>query len=139
MHAPTKGNDFAKHEQQDTPVPALVASAHGTVLELGPGSGNQLSRFDAAKITHVYGVEPNLAFTQMLTDRLRETKLGQDGKYTLIPCGLEDEQTLARFGIVDGSVDCVVSMQVMVNKTFPFLFFTTCQRKITKNTDICSA
>lgn len=112
---PPSGAEFANHEQQETPVPALVASAHGTVLDLGPGSGNQLPRFDAAKITHIYGVEPNTAFTQMMTDRLRETKVGQDGKYTLIPCGLEDEQTLARFGVVDGSMDCVISMQVMVS------------------------
>lgn len=89
-------------------------SAYGTVLDLGPGTGNQLDRFDASKINHVYGVEPNTAFTEPFMKRLQESKLGQDGKYTLIPCGIEDGRVLDSFGVVEGSVDCIVSMQVMV-------------------------
>lgn len=105
-------------------MPQLVASAHGVVLDLGPGTGNQLERFDASKIEHVYGVEPNTAFTKPLMERLRTTKLGQDGKYTLIPCGIEDEETLARFGVVEGSVDCIVSVQVLVSLCFSPLVFS---------------
>lgn len=101
-------------------MPALVASAHGLVLELGPGSGNQLARFDAARIAHVYGVEPNTAFAGAFAARLRGTKVGIDGKYTLVPCGIEDAGTLEGFGLRAGSVDCVVCMQVMVS--LPGLF-----------------
>lgn len=94
------------------------------VLDLGPGAGTQLHRFDAARVAHVYGVEPNTAFAPAFNDRLRESPLGQDGKYTLVPCGVEDSEALARFGIVEGSIDCVVSMQVMVS----LLSFPPCAR-----------
>lgn len=45
----------------------------------------------------------------------------------LIPCGVGDQESLARFGIVEGSVDCVVSMQVLVSTFFflsPFFLFS---------------
>lgn len=99
--------------ESTTVVPQLVTAAHGIVLDLGPGSGNQIERFDASKIEHVYGVEPNTAFTDFFMKRLAGTKLGVDGKYTLVHCGIEESDVLARYGIVEGSVDCVVSMQVM--------------------------
>lgn len=88
------------------------------VVDLGPGAGTQLDRFDASRVEHIYGVEPNTAFAPAFADRLRETALGQDGKYTLVSCGVEDGEALARFGVVEGSVDCVVSMQVLVS--FPY-------------------
>ena len=31
------------------------------ILELGPGIGNQIPRYDVDKIRKVYGVEPNIA------------------------------------------------------------------------------
>lgn len=110
--------NFAAYEST-TAVPSLVASAHGVVLDLGPGTGIQLDRFDAARVAHVYGVEPNTAFAPGFADRLRETQLGTDGKYTLIPCGIEDDETLAKWGVVEGSVDCVVCMQVLVSFQSP--------------------
>lgn len=88
------------------------------MLDLGPGSGNQIERFDASRIEHVYGVEPNTAFTDFFMKRLASTKLGMDGKYTLVHCGIEDSDVLERYGVVEGSVDCVVSMQVMVSLSF---------------------
>ncbi|KAJ0120299.1 hypothetical protein N8I77_002443 [Diaporthe amygdali] len=106
------GHHFAAYEAT-TPVPSLVASAHGVVLDLGPGTGNQLNYFDRTRVAHVYGVEPNTLFAPRFAERLRDTALGQDGKYTLINCGIEDGEALARHGVVEGSVDCVVSMQVM--------------------------
>lgn len=89
------------------------------VLDLGPGAGTQLDRFNSARIAHIYGVEPNTAFAPAFTDRLRE--LGQEDKYTLVSCGVEDGEVLARFGVVEGSIDCVVSMQVLVSPTPPLL------------------
>lgn len=117
----SSGHNFIAFEST-TPVPSLVASAHGVVLDLGPGAGTQLNRFNAARVEHVYGVEPNTAFAPAFADRLRETALGQDGKYTLVSCGIEDGEALARFGVVEGSVDCVVSMQVLVS-FLPLLLF----------------
>lgn len=98
-----------------------MSSARGTVLDLGPGTGNQLDRFDASKVDHVYGVEPNTAFTERFVKRLQECKLGQDGKYTLVPCGIENHEVLHRFGIAEESVDCIVSMQVMVGTHYPHM------------------
>ncbi|KAF3760602.1 hypothetical protein M406DRAFT_358247, partial [Cryphonectria parasitica EP155] len=94
-----------------TAVPGLVASAHGIVLDLGPGAGIQLPHFDASKVEHIYGVEPNTSFRRAFLDRLQTSKVGLDGKYTLIPCGIEDREVLARYGLGEGSVDCVLSAQ----------------------------
>jgi hypothetical protein len=66
-------------------------------------------------------VEPNTAFAPAFNDRLRETALGLDGKYTLVPCSVEDGEALARFGVVEGSIDCVVCMQVLVSLSAPLL------------------
>lgn len=127
-HVPTDtpplGHNFIAYEST-TAVPSLVVKAHGIVLDLGPGAGTQLDRFDPARVAHVYGVEPNTAFAPAFNDRLRETALGQDGKYTLVPCGIEDGEALARYGVVEGSVDCVVCMQVLVGapSLFPPRFF----------------
>lgn len=114
--------------ESTTAVPALVASAHGVLLDLGPGSGNQLARFDARRVTHAYGVEPNAAFVPAMAARLAAHQSGGGGdaagglgiggdKYTLLaPCGLEDvDAALASVGVGVGELDCVVSMQVMVS------------------------
>lgn len=119
---PPTGHNFIAFEST-TPVPSLVAAAHGIVLDLGPGAGTQLDRFDAARVAHIYGVEPNTAFAPAFNDRLRETALGLDGKYTLVSCGVEDGEELARFGVVDESVDCVVCMQVLVSPLAPLSSF----------------
>ena len=54
-------------------MPRLVGLANGTVLELGPGSGNQFSRFDRKAISRIYGLEPN----EFLFDRLRKQTIQQ--------------------------------------------------------------
>lgn len=120
--SPNSEHGFAAYESTQ-PVPHLVASAHGVVLDLGPGTGIQLSRFDPTKIEHVYGVEPNVAFREGFLKKLRADKLGVDGKYTLINCGLEDTDVLEGFGVREGSLDCVVSMQVMVRTRLFLRFF----------------
>lgn len=117
------GHNFIAFEST-TAVASLVPAAHGTVLDLGPGAGTQLDRFDAARVDHIFGVEPNTAFAPAFNGRLRETALGQDGKYTLVPCGVEDGETLARYGIVEGSIDCVVCMQVLVSPSPPAIPLT---------------
>lgn len=113
-----QGHGFAEYEATG-PVPRLVASAHGVVLDLGPGTGSQLDRFDAARVAHVYGVEPNAAFREGFLARLRSTPLGVDGKYTLVNAALEDiggDDLPGGMSVVrEGGVDCVVSMQVMVS------------------------
>lgn len=130
----TAGHQGMIAYESTTAVPALVASAHGVLLDLGPGSGNQLARFDPRRVTHAYGVEPNAAFVPAMAARLASNKSGGDAagglgiggdKYTLFaPCGLEDvDAALAGVGVGVGELDCVVSMQVMVSPPPPFFFF----------------
>ncbi|KAH8893281.1 S-adenosyl-L-methionine-dependent methyltransferase [Thozetella sp. PMI_491] len=101
--------------ENTTAVPRVVAQAHGVVLEVGPGSGNQLQRFNLDNITHIFGVEPNTTFAGPFLERLK--KIGEvnglDKKYTPVFCGIEDGPALEAAGITEGSIDCVVVMQVL--------------------------
>ncbi|KAL8643717.1 MAG: hypothetical protein Q9210_007585 [Variospora velana] len=92
-------------------VPALVASASGTVIEIGPGSGSQVGRYDPAKITKIFGIEPNLG----LHDKLRENvkKAGLSDVYTIVPCGVEDVQGLRKHDVDQQAFDTVLSIQVL--------------------------
>lgn len=110
------GVHFVRFEDS-TAVPKLVAAAEGTVLELGPGPGNQLPRLDQTQIHHVYGVEPNHAFIPLLRDKAAEC--GLEGKYTIIPCGVEDVDSLKKSGLEPGSVDTILSMQVLCSVSRP--------------------
>ncbi|PWY92567.1 S-adenosyl-L-methionine-dependent methyltransferase [Aspergillus heteromorphus CBS 117.55] len=97
--------------ENTTGLPSLAAAARGTVLELGPGPGNQLQRYNASAITRLYGVECNLEFTEVLQARITEAHL--DDIYTPIFCDIQDADALERHGIVEGSLDCVTSFQVL--------------------------
>ncbi|TIA39707.1 hypothetical protein D6C78_03091, partial [Aureobasidium pullulans] len=102
---------FARFEEEQTPVPRLIGSAKGVVLELGPGSGNQIPRFNTGSVARIYGIEPNANFIPSLSAKAKDH--GLDGKYIVINAALEDEEMLATHRIVDGSVDTVVCMQVL--------------------------
>jgi len=90
---------------------------YGKIFELGPGTGNQLSRFDTEKIEHIYGVESNLYFAPDIWEKVAEFKL--ENKYTLILCGVGDCETLAAYDIVESSIDCVLSIQVLCSVSDP--------------------
>lgn len=60
---------------------------------------------------------PNAAFMDPLRNKITET--GLEGKYTLINCGIKDVEILREYGIVEGSTDCVVSMQVICSVEKP--------------------
>lgn len=112
------GQEFAAFETEHTPVPRLVGMASGVVLEIGPGSGNQLSRFDQKAICHIYGIEPN----KYLFDHLCKTQIkryGLTSLYTPIHAALEDERELASSGITTGSIDTIVCMQVLCSVSDP--------------------
>jgi SAM-dependent methyltransferase len=98
-------------------VPSLVASAHGVVLEVGPGVGNQLDRFDRSKIDHIYGVEPNPAFVSPLLAEVEKTGLQE--KYTLILGLVEDEELLAKNGLKESSVDSIVCLGTLCSVRDP--------------------
>lgn len=97
--------------EKDTVVPSLVAKANGTILEIGPGSGNQLSRFDRNKTSRIYGVEPNKDLHEQLRANIK--KCGLNDIYTIVPCGIEDSKMLSAYGIEPNSIDTVLSVQVL--------------------------
>ncbi|KAL8858901.1 MAG: hypothetical protein Q9178_004580 [Gyalolechia marmorata] len=91
-------------------VPALIASATGTVIEIGPGSGNQVSRYDRSKVTKIYGIEPTVSLHPKLRENIK--KAGLSDIYTIVPCGIQDIKTLQQYGINQEAFDTVLSVQV---------------------------
>ncbi|THZ76977.1 hypothetical protein D6C85_01930 [Aureobasidium pullulans] len=96
---------FSKFEEEQTPVPRLIGSADGIILELGPGSGNQIPRFNTGSVARIYGIEPNANFIPSLSAKAKDH--GLDEKYIVINAALEDQDVLTAHGIVEGSVDTV--------------------------------
>jgi SAM-dependent methyltransferase len=98
-------------------VKSLIGSAHGVVIDLGPGSGEQLSRFNNSQITHIYGVEPVIALHPALLEKVRIA--GLQDKYTIIGCQLhEAKPALAKLGITEETVDVVVSVKVLCSVSY---------------------
>ena len=110
------GPAFAARDEE-TVIPSLVSQASGLVLELGPGIGSQLPRYDVSKLIKVYGVEPNADLHDAL--RARIEKCGLEDIYEIIPCGVEDVTGLKKHGISLGSIDTVLSVQVLCSVPDP--------------------
>ena len=107
---------FAEGDKE-TAVPALVSGASGIVLELGPGIGSQLPRYDTSKITNIYGVEPNVDLHRSLGESIKTS--GLSDVYEIVPCGVEDVVELKKHGIVLGSIDTILSVQVLCSVPDP--------------------
>lgn len=97
--------------EESTALPRLVGAAYGRVLEIGASTGNQVSRLDKTKIDHVFGVEPNNVMVDVLNAKIAELEMGDI--YTPVTCGIEDFEQLKALGIVEGSVDTILSIQVL--------------------------
>jgi len=97
--------------EDTTIVPSLVEAASGIVLELGPGPGNQIHRYNTSLVNYVYGVEPNPHFKDDINVKLEKYSL-QD-KYKLIVSSVEDSDILRKEGITEGSLDAVLCIQVL--------------------------
>ncbi|KAL3965316.1 hypothetical protein ACCO45_002320 [Purpureocillium lilacinum] len=108
---------FIEVESTRTPVPQLVPQASGLVLELGPGMGNQLRRFEKSKVTRVVGVESNAHFAPDILLQVQEQ--GLEDVYELLTCSVDDSNALERHGIVAGSLDTVLSIQVLCSVPHP--------------------
>ncbi|KYK60331.1 hypothetical protein DCS_01468 [Drechmeria coniospora] len=100
-----------------TIVPQLVPQCDGVVLELGPGLGNQLCRFDKSKVTRILGVECNPYFIPDCQKQIEEQ--GLEDKYELITSSIQDSDVLERYGIEAGSLDTVLSIQVLCSVPNP--------------------
>lgn len=78
---------------------------------MGPGPGNQLHRFDMSRVDRIYGVEPNSRYQDGINAKLQ--KNGLQDKYKLIVSGIEDSNVLRKEGVTEGSLDSVLSIQVL--------------------------
>lgn len=93
----------------------------GTVLEVGPGSGNWVSQFSdrgltddnndndqqgRRGVTRVIGVEPNVGLHPALRASIAEA--GLQDVYEILPIGIEGLEATGR--VQRESVDCVVSI-----------------------------
>ena len=94
-----------------------MASSSGVVLEVGPGVGTQLSRYEKAKCEHIYGVELNPAFAAPLLAEVEAA--GLQGKYTVISGAVEDERLLADYEVRAGSVDSGVCIGTLCSVNEP--------------------
>jgi len=101
----------------ETAVPSLVSQAYGIVLEVGPGSGEQVSRIDPSKVTKVYGVEPVVSLHDAL--RAQVAKAGLNDKYVIVPCGIDNLEELKRYGIEPACADTVLSIKVLCSVPEP--------------------
>ncbi|TVY23576.1 Methyltransferase-like protein [Lachnellula hyalina] len=103
-------NGFIAYEDT-TCVPSLVCSAHGKALELGPGPGNQIQRYDPSLVKFIYAIDPNPHYEDAITAKVK--KLDLQDKYKFLACGVEESEILRKEGIEEGSMDTVLSIQVL--------------------------
>lgn len=100
----------------------LLHSADGVVLDIGPGQGSVIRRFDASKITRAYGPEPAEDMHAQLQENI--DKAGLHDKYTILSSGAEPATllpALARAGVITsahgsasaGIFDTIVSTRVL--------------------------
>jgi SAM-dependent methyltransferase len=121
-----------KDAEAQSPLPSLIARASGTVLELGPGNGNQVSRYDKDKVRCVHGVESSL----LLACDLLETcaKDGWNVRYATNPANdekdgkpeyvihrqtVEDWLTLPTDAIREKGITTVLSVQCLCSVPEP--------------------
>lgn len=87
------------------PMDSLLQRCSGLILDIGPGSGELLSRFDASKISAMYGAEPAAEMHAGLLRNARKHGFA-GGKYRALLCGAEPESlipALHKSGILGAS------------------------------------
>ncbi|KAI1421758.1 methyltransferase type 11 [Xylaria sp. FL1777] len=107
----TTSNGFIAYENTTT-LSSLLAAAHGKVLELGSGPGNQIHRYDPSLVDFIYAIDPNPHFEGDIAAKLKKHN-ALEHKYKLVVCGIEDSDILRNEGVTEGSLDTVTSIQVM--------------------------
>lgn len=117
QHVDLKLDSTIAARELETELPGLVAQASGVIVELGPGSGNQLFRYDLSKITKIYGVEPNVNLHDALRTSIKSAKL--DDVYEIVPCAIQDTEELRKYGIEQESVDTLLTVQVLCSVPQP--------------------
>ncbi|KAF9698421.1 hypothetical protein EKO04_003708 [Ascochyta lentis] len=97
-------NGEAMSIEMPGPLTELLSTCKGVVLDIGPGSGEILSRFDPELITAMYGAEPAEDLHKGLLRNAQNKGFGD--KYHALLCGGEPESlipALHKSGILDVS------------------------------------
>jgi SAM-dependent methyltransferase len=97
-------NGEAMSEEMPGPTFELLSCCKGVVLDVGPGSGEVMSRFNPDLITALYGAEPAQALHPGLVKKA--AKAGFKSKFHPLLCGAEPESlipALHKVGIVQVS------------------------------------
>lgn len=102
-------------------VDPLLKSIRGHVLDIGPGTGSILNRFNTdASVGMIYAAEPAVDMHGALAENAEKVGLG--GRYKILSCGAEPESLipgLAKAGLLepgaseDGIFDDIVSVRVL--------------------------
>lgn len=85
-------NGAAMSVEMPGPLTELLSACEGVVLDIGPGSGELLSRFDATRITAMYGAEPAEDLHPGLLKNAHNKGFGD--KYNALLCGAEPESLI---------------------------------------------
>ncbi len=94
---------MAASEIQIDHIEELLSRAHGTVLELGPGAGDQMFHYKKNQIETLYGAEPN-AFLHPRLIEMAEKKLL--GKFIPLEAGAQPGSllpALKKAGLIPGT------------------------------------
>lgn len=98
----------------------LLSTLRGTVLDIGPGSGEQLHRYTSSSVSAIYGAEPAIKLHPKLQMKAMDAGLGD--KYHILGCGAEPRSlipALAGVGLIgegntsEGIFDDIVSIRVL--------------------------
>jgi SAM-dependent methyltransferase len=106
-------------------IPPLLATAGGTVLDIGPGTGTQTKLFDPRKVQMMFGAEPCVGLHEDL--RAKIVACGFSSKYHILPCGAEPQSLIpalnkAGFSAADlesGIFDTIVCVRVLCSVPNP--------------------
>ncbi|KAL2430510.1 hypothetical protein ABEF95_009289 [Exophiala dermatitidis] len=92
---------------RDTPPPLfpLLAQSKGLILDVGPGTGEQIHRFTHPEnIVAIYGVEPGISMHEQLKQAAKRAGFEPDRKYRVLGC-TADLDALVPALMKDGLLD----------------------------------
>jgi SAM-dependent methyltransferase len=89
----------------------LLSHASGSVLEIGPGAGHTIAYYDPEKVSKIVGIEPYVPLHVHTRAAIERAKLTD--KYELVAASIEDSSILSEHGVLLGSIDTIICVQVL--------------------------